>query len=253
MKVNDISLALQNRYLEEKGWVFLEEVRNRTGYGGSERFADAIAMQIWASRGYEVHGFEYKVSRSDVVKELNTPRKSAAIQKFCDKWWLVVGDKSIIHPNEVPKTWGLMIPFGKERLKVKVQAPHLERQPLTEAFIASVLRNVKRSWLDSEKEEIAGKAFREGWEQAEKEAERLKNWDESRYKTAYDNMVKLEKETGLNLVRWMGDNDLKILKTFRKFMKGVGWKKKMKREMREQRKILRAMKEAFLEIKEAKK
>ncbi len=253
MKVNDISLALQPRYDEEKGWVFLEEVRNRTGFGGRERYADAIAMQVWASRGYEVHGFEYKVSRSDVVKELNSPEKSAVIQKYCDKWWLVVGDKNIIHLDEVPKTWGLMTPFGDKRLKVKVQAPKLKREPLTEAFIASVFRNAKRSWFDSEKEDIKRKAWQEGYKAGEQHVERQRKWDGGNHKKAFDSMLKLEKATGLRLRDWLSLETLDLFKIFRKFMTGANWKKKMKREMREQKIILRGMKEVFKEIKERRK
>ncbi len=67
-------------------------VRNKTGYGGGpERYADAIAMSLYPSRGLELHGFEFKSSRSDWVAERDNPEKAEAIAGYCDRWWLVVG------------------------------------------------------------------------------------------------------------------------------------------------------------------
>lgn len=91
---------LRKRY-EPPAWAFLEQVRNSTGWKRTERYADAVAMSLWPSRGLEVHGFEIKVSRSDVLKELRDPEKAAPIMRFCDRWWLVLGDKDLIQPGEL--------------------------------------------------------------------------------------------------------------------------------------------------------
>ena len=39
------------------------------GFAGGGRYADAIAMNLWPSRGLAVHGFEIKISRGDWQRE----------------------------------------------------------------------------------------------------------------------------------------------------------------------------------------
>jgi hypothetical protein len=119
-------------------WAFFEQLSNATGGGGS-RTADALAMNMWRSRGLEVHGFEVKVSRSDWLRERKMPEKADEIAIYCDRWWLVVADASLIHPGELPPAWGLLGPRG-DGLVVLVEAPKLSPQPLDRAFVAAILR-----------------------------------------------------------------------------------------------------------------
>lgn len=139
---------LRTRYAPP-AWAFLEQVRNRTGYGGQERYADGIAMSLWPSRGLEVHGFEIKVSRQDLLSELADVKKSMPLQKYCDRWWLAVGDKSIIQPGELPPTWGLLVVEGdkKPRLRAVTEAPKLSPEPLSPVFVASLLRNFEQNYV----------------------------------------------------------------------------------------------------------
>lgn len=107
---------------EGPAWVVVPEVPNGTGSNVSRR-ADAIALGLWPSRGYEIHGYEVKVSRGDVRKELNDPSKADAVGRFCDYWWLVVEDLSIIDGLVVPSTWGILAPtLGAEQLAEWVRA-----------------------------------------------------------------------------------------------------------------------------------
>lgn len=131
-----------------KEWALLEEVRNRTGYGKTERYADAIAMNLYPSRGLEVYGFEIKVSKSDWKRELADADKSAPIQRFCDRWYIVT-PPGIVDRAELPKTWGLM-EADKEGTKLitKVEAPPLAAEPLDRAFVASMLRNATEGMLE---------------------------------------------------------------------------------------------------------
>lgn len=93
-------------------FAFLPQVRDSTG-AVAARTADAIAMSLWPSRGLVLHGFEIKVTRTDWHKELHNPAKAEMIAQFCDFWWLVVGDKDIVKPGELPDAWGLLSPYGK--------------------------------------------------------------------------------------------------------------------------------------------
>jgi hypothetical protein len=141
-----VFIALQKRYSEPE-WILLRNVRNAVGYARKEeRYADAIALNLWPSRGLEVVGFEIKSYRNDWLKELSKPDKSAPIQKFCDKWYIAVGQEDIIQPGELPPTWGLMVPTRKESLKVKVEAPALQPVPIDKLFCLSLVRSaVKES------------------------------------------------------------------------------------------------------------
>lgn len=129
-------------------WAYLEQVRNRTGYG-RERYADGVAFNLWPSQGMEVHGFEVKVDRPDLMRELRDPGKAGAIQRFCDRWWLVLADEKLIQPGELPPTWGLMVVVGDKvpKLKSVTAAPKLEPEPLARTFVASVMRNFEQNFV----------------------------------------------------------------------------------------------------------
>ena len=53
------------------------------------RYADAVAMNLFPSRGLALHGFEIKVSKSDFKSEIENPEKSVPVQQYCDHWWIV--------------------------------------------------------------------------------------------------------------------------------------------------------------------
>ncbi len=78
---NDLRFALRKR-CAPPAWALFEEVRDRQGHD-SKRSADAIAMSLYKSRGYEVHGFELKISRGDWLKELKRPEKDQSLR---DDW-----------------------------------------------------------------------------------------------------------------------------------------------------------------------
>jgi len=119
-------------------WAFFEEVPDTTGLGG-RGYADGVAMSLYPSRGLTVHGFELKVSRSDWLTELKKPAKAETIFRYCDHWWLVVGDRKIVKAGELPAPWGLIAPRGNG-LAVIVQAPKLEPVALSRRFVAALAR-----------------------------------------------------------------------------------------------------------------
>jgi hypothetical protein len=121
-------------------WAFLTEIANGTG-AISRRWADAVAMSIWPSRGLHLHGFEVKVSRSDWKRELDNPAKAEPVFQYCDYWWLVIYEAKIVEPGELPATWGLLCLDDKGKaLNVVTPAPKLGPQPWTRPFLAELLR-----------------------------------------------------------------------------------------------------------------
>jgi hypothetical protein len=131
----DVRKAMRARYAPPE-WALFDEVRDSTG--GATRSADALAMNLFPSRGLRLHGFEIKVSRSDWLHELKQPHKSEAIQRFCDHWWIVT-PADIVKDGELPPTWGHLILKGNG-LNCAAKAPDLGREPWTPAFLAALLR-----------------------------------------------------------------------------------------------------------------
>jgi hypothetical protein len=134
-----------NRYL------FMEEVRDATGFDAG-RSADAVALGMYRTVGQLLWGFEIKVSRSDWVHELQQPEKSEAFLKYCDRFALVVSDRDIVKPGELPEPWGLLAPVetqmklsadGQEkklpRLEWVKECPALTPVPIDRVFLCAIM------------------------------------------------------------------------------------------------------------------
>lgn len=145
MKTHELVEMLRKKYPKD-AYALLFEVRNATGYASRERYADAIGMSLWPSRGLEVLGFEMKVSRSDWLKELATPGKAEAICKYCDRWFIVAPPK-IVRSGELPATWGLL-EVKRGCLVVTTPAPKLQPEVMPVSFIASLFREAQRQLTD---------------------------------------------------------------------------------------------------------
>jgi hypothetical protein len=118
---------LRVRYTEKSGngdaWAFIPHVRSAAAFD-ARRTIDAYAMSLWPSRGLSLIALEIKSSRSDWQRELKNPAKAEEFASLADYFYLVVGDKSIVHAGELPESWGLLVPHGRG-LKVAVEAPRL--------------------------------------------------------------------------------------------------------------------------------
>lgn len=78
------------------------------------RRIDAVAVGLWRGTGHLVHGFEVKVSRSDLLTELREPEKAACAFALVDRWWLVLGDPKLLRDgDELPENWGVLACRGK--------------------------------------------------------------------------------------------------------------------------------------------
>ena len=127
------------------------------GRDTNARRIDAVAVNLWASDGYTLHGHEIKVSRSDLLTELADPAKAQAGQRVCDAWWLVLASKDLLRPtDELPPEWGVLVASGGtlRRLRAAVVTP-ATRDP---QFVASLLSRslTSPSWRRSS-------GYREGY------------------------------------------------------------------------------------------
>ena len=139
MNTQKLTGLLEQKFRNDQGVMFLTEVANTTG-GGARRFADAITFDLWPSRGYSIQGYEIKISKSDLEHELQDITKWEAVGQFCDKWWLVVGDKAIVDLQRLPATWGVMYPTKTGKLRILKPASKMKPKPFTKGFLASLMR-----------------------------------------------------------------------------------------------------------------
>lgn len=140
-----------------------------------ERRTDALALNMWASRGHALWGYEIKVSRSDWLRERKHPEKADGIIRYCAQWWLATpNDKSIIPDDEVPDGWGLIRWTGKQWRTV-VRAEKRTPKPIPDVLWISMLKNHRR--VDEhalEQERRAG--YSAGHQDAAKTAQRRRSF-----------------------------------------------------------------------------
>jgi hypothetical protein len=142
MKTKELITLLAQRWpLPDNA--FFPEFRGGTGWSCEQR-ADAIAMDLWPSHGLELFGFEVKTSRADWLREMKQPWKADFMKKYCDRWYLVVSDLSIVkYAYELPPDWGLM--FAEEgRLVTMIEAKKLAPEPIPRTVLASLMRRVAK-------------------------------------------------------------------------------------------------------------
>lgn len=185
-------------------WVCLRAVRDSTGWAGSGRTADAVAMSCYPSRGLEIHGFEIKVARSDWLRELQEPGKADPMWQNCDRWW-IVAPPGVVDPKELPAGWGLY-QAGRGGLRAKVKAG-LERRAkaLDRGFVASLLRNAVLGYGPDRPEVLRG-IHAAAREEARRGAARVKEYDlaaaERRVRELEATVEAAEKASGLSINRW---------------------------------------------------
>jgi hypothetical protein len=119
-------------------WAYAEQVRSGSGLVDGKRIADAVAMDLWPSKGQEIHGHEVKVSRSDWLCELRDAEKAEAFRPYMSRWWLVVPDAAIVR-DDLPEGWGLIL-ANWTTVRVLKRAPRLDPKPLPRPMLGALLR-----------------------------------------------------------------------------------------------------------------
>lgn len=140
---------LRRRYSQRSGngpaWAFIPKVRSAAGWGdiynggGFARTCDALALALWESKGFELHGHEIKCSRSDWLRELKDPSKAEAVAAYCDRWWLVASSADVVRRGELPDGWGLLVQSGA-RLTARVRAAKRDALPLPRGLVVAMTR-----------------------------------------------------------------------------------------------------------------
>lgn len=163
----EICDVLSQSYSEQQGYVLLRQVPNGTGLDKS-RTADALAMQVWPSRGLRLYGFEIKVSRSDWRNELRNAAKAESIAQYCH-YWFIVAPVGVVPVDELPTLWGLLEVSDAGIIKRTKEAPQQEFvAPIDMTFLAGVLRGAGR--FQNEPHPDLARKFDEGYKAGYKDA-----------------------------------------------------------------------------------
>jgi len=192
-------LDLLHKRHTEPEWAVFEQVAPRTG--GNTRYADAIAVNLWHSRGYAIHGFEIKTERGDWLRELKQPEKAEPLYQYCDYWW-VVAPKGIVKEDELPPNWGLL-EAGVSRMKTSVNAPKLTPSPITRELFASLIRQGRKA-LDATALRMQHDAISKTHEEAEQHIKREIERGTRKLRQIEQNISEFEETTGLQFKRYEG-------------------------------------------------
>lgn len=193
--------AAQLRQAMSKRWAAPEyavmwEVGRATGAVSNQRYADAVIMGLWPSRGLELHGVEIKVSRSDWRRESADPAKAEAIAAYCDRWWVHTAPGVIQDTSELPPMWGAREFDGRVWRTIK-EAEKTDAKACDRVFLASLLRRAdgdSRWQVEQQAREIAEAAVTAANEQIEREITR-RSQDASK---AHKQIADFEEASGLS-------------------------------------------------------
>lgn len=149
MTQTEITELLRQRHLPPK-WIFLTNVRTRTGYGAgidAERYIDAFAMCPWKSGNFQRIAYEIKSHRGDWLAELENPLKRVQAFLLSHQFWFVLAP-GILKDDQ--NWWGLskkLMGAGliriKDDLSLEIIQHAIKRTPfpMPERFVASLLRS----------------------------------------------------------------------------------------------------------------
>lgn len=197
--------ALVKRY-RAPAYALLSQVANGTGWQ-SYRWADALVMSLWPSRGLHLSGFEVKVGRNDWLRELKNPAKADEIAVFCDFWWVVVGGPDIVKLEELPHGWGLLELKGKTLVQVRAAEIRRDANALDKPMVAAILRRaVECMTPTSSIDEQLRQKHEEGLEAGKRAAARETGDDAIRRELAdlKDSLSRFEAASGVAIERYNG-------------------------------------------------
>lgn len=194
----DVRTALRTRFTSPE-WALFFEVGDGTG-ANQRRWADAVAMNLWPSRGLALHGFEIKVSRSDWRSELKNPAKAEPVSQYCDYWW-IVAPAGIVPKEELPDTWGLFEVVQTGKLKQVVSAPRREAKPAGRPFMAALLRRAGQVDEEDIRKAVMVETSKIR-EQHKKEVDREVKRQVERYSRVVERAKEIKDLCGIDLLHW---------------------------------------------------
>ncbi len=195
MTANHICELLRDKYKQPEFAVAFE-VGDNTGFK-CRRHADAIAMSLYPSRGLGIYGFEIKISRNDLIKEIESPDKAEPIARFCNGWHLVYPTELKDIDLQIPAGWGI-IKASESGLKTVRAAKELTPDPISLGFLAALFRGMCKE-DEYRLSEAVKKRTEEIMKQANADVEYQIKRRTARAEEMEEAARKVAKETGINL------------------------------------------------------
>jgi hypothetical protein len=153
----DLEAMLRAHYLPETkpaGGIFATEIQDPSG----RRRADVIWLPMTTADRGRVVGHEIKVTRADVITELNDPTKADAWLRYCGTFWLVIASPSLIEGLTIPEAWGVMSPpSGRLKRSMTVVKPAQRLKPIDPAPALEVIL----AWMFYRHTEMSNELVRE--------------------------------------------------------------------------------------------
>ena len=138
----DLYRRLALRADPRNGLVMLCNVGDGAGFRNNG-WSDAISMQTWPSKRLTVCGYEVKATRSDWLRELDSPSKNRAWQDQCHEWY-IIAPKDAVKLEELPISWGLMVPQGADGLRIASRSERPGKDIVSLDLLAAVFRAAGR-------------------------------------------------------------------------------------------------------------
>jgi hypothetical protein len=175
----------------------------------SGTFADAIAVNLWRSRGYEIVGFEVKSFRSDWLRELKDPKKAEGCAIYCNTFW-IVANENVVKLEELPLGWGLLEPFGKTLRSMQKAKPLDHKRELTVPFMINMIRRAVEKGEMTEELNAAREAGRQaGLEEGVRRSESRDEISAREKLGRFEHMhAEFKERTGIEITDWVGGKEL---------------------------------------------
>lgn len=155
---DDILVHLSDMYSDANQYVCAAEVSPRTG--AWERRIDFLVMHCYDSEQLKIQGYEIKISKSDLKRELEDPDKHAVFFDAIDFYWLIAPKQVVDNIDLIPPKWGVRAVWSDESGKIvsrTVRKPtclHDEQmysRKIRKTFMASFCRAISKQSLTKAK------------------------------------------------------------------------------------------------------
>lgn len=149
---DEIKDILRNWYKADGGWISLTELSIE------DRRIDVYVLGIRSIKAYTSIGFEIKVNRSDLTRDLNESEKRAPLLRYCHQFFYVI-TKGLAKGLEFPPEVGLIEIWKNKSRHILIDAPWNKigepYWPLTGNIAARARKEYKKQY-DWNKGEWAG-------------------------------------------------------------------------------------------------
>ena len=165
----DVRVQLRKRFSDHRRYAYAEEVGNATGLEQTRRL-DAVVVDVYKSNGYRIEGIEIKVSKADLMRELQDSSKHNIFFDSLDYYSLATTYDVLQQTQKdlIPPHWGVYevrrYPNGETSMNVrrKPLSLHDKKAPaIDRPFFACLVRAIACQSPTAEQIEAAVKEAEE--------------------------------------------------------------------------------------------